>query len=155
MRFFFHCLVFFVGVFWIYNGIYRGMMFGNLVASKPDQLVVSYVANSSGRMIFPNYTASGLVRSTGQFVIVDIFQDQFKRMESGSTLDIYPLISSGQTNWVNGAKLDESKPIFNIFGFHFSWHLPAGIFLAVYGSLCLLVSFGVLKHKGARKSPEI
>lgn len=151
MRLIVNWLIFGIGVFCIYDGIYRGTMYASLEGIKPDQLVVSSLTNPGGNVIFPHYTACGVVRSTGQFAMVAIFQDQFRRMEPGSTLDIYPIQSSGNTIWVNGAKLEESKPILNIFGFHFSWHLPVGLLLAGYGGICLLESYDVLKRQKPRR----
>jgi hypothetical protein len=62
-------------------------------------------------------------------VEVDVFQEQFRRLHSGQVIDVYPLFLSGRTNWVAAAKVEESKPIMNVFGFRFSWHLPGGIIL--------------------------
>lgn len=119
-------LVFCVGVFWIYDGISRGMTYYPLIGQSPVRMAVVKVENRNHRRLFPNYVASGSVSDDAHTIEVPIFEDQFRRLQPGSSLEVYPLPSGG---WLNHAKLEASMPILSLFGIHFSWHFPAGVLM--------------------------
>jgi hypothetical protein len=119
-------LVFCVGVFWIYDGIARGMTYFPLVGQSPVGMTVVKVENRNHRRLLPNYVATVSVSNAASTVDIPIFQDQFRRLRPGSSLEVHPLPSGG---WLNHAKLDESMPILSLFGLHFSWHFPAGVLM--------------------------
>jgi hypothetical protein len=130
-------LVLCVGVFWIYDGISRGMTYYPLIGQAPIRMVVMRVENRNHRRLFPDYVAIGSVSNETATIDIPIYQNQFRRLQPGSSLEVHPLRSGG---WLNRAKLDESMPIFSFLGLHFSWHFPAGILMlgGWFGSLPFL-----------------
>jgi len=125
-------LPFIVGAFWIGEGIYRGNKYFPLLNSKPENLVVSTILNRNGRRILPDYVAIGKIESIESPITVSIFKDQFRRLKSGDSMKVYRLNSHDPIQWLNSDKLDESKPIFNLIGFHFTWHFVAGVLIDGY-----------------------
>lgn len=119
-------LVFCVGAFWVYDGISRGMTYYPLVGQSPMHMAIVKVENRNHRRLLPDYVATGSVSNGTSTIEVPIFEDQFRRLRPGSSLEVHPLPSGG---WLNQAKLDESMPIFSLLGLHFSWHFPAGILM--------------------------
>lgn len=119
-------LVFCVGVLWIYDGIARGMTYSPLVGQSPICMTVVKLENRNHRRLIPDYVATVSVSNEASTVDIPIFEDQFRRLRPGSTLETYPLPSGG---WLNRAKLDESMPIFGFLGLHYSWHFPAGVLM--------------------------
>ena len=115
-----------VGVFWIYDGLNRGAMFYPLTKEAPVGMTVVKVDNRNHRRYLPDYVATGFVRGNPSMIDVPIFKKEFRELHPGGSLDVYPLASG---KWMDRATLDESWPIFNLFGLHFSWHLPAGILM--------------------------
>lgn len=104
------------------DGLQRGSYYP-LLKQEPQKLAVERVSNLNGRRILPNYVATGSVSNVESPVTVEIFEDQFKNLRRGDLIDVYHLDRPGERVWINGKKLEESKPISDVFGFCFSWHL--------------------------------
>jgi len=117
-------MIFGVGAFWIYDGFSRGSYY-SLQGQSPVRMTVVKVENRNHRRILPDYVATGFVSNQTAAIEVPLFERQY-RSWAGGALDVYPL-PSGQ--WLNGTRLKESMPIFNLMGLHFSWHFPAGILM--------------------------
>ena len=118
--------VFCCGVIWIYAGFSRGMTYYPLVGQSPVHMTVINVENRNHRRVLPDYVATGSVSNGTSTIVVPIFRDQFRYLRPGSSLKLHPLPSGG---WLNHAKLEESMPVFGLFGLHFSWHFPAGVLM--------------------------
>jgi|GEM_PF-4597199 len=122
-----------LGSFWIYDGLHRGFRYYPLLKETPEQLVVSRVANLNGRTILPEYVAIGSVSNVESPVVVAIFESQFRQLKAGASVAVYRRESPIGTEWINGEKIEESKPLMNILGLRFSWHFLAGLFFTGYG----------------------
>jgi hypothetical protein len=121
-----------VGVYLMYQGVYRGTKFWPLLTQKPERLIISEVLNRNGRRILPDYVAIGNLEGDLSKASVPLFQDQFDKLSPGARMDVYRLESKSHTEWVSVATLEESKPMFNALGLHFSWHLFAGSAITAY-----------------------
>ena len=115
-----------VGGFWIYGGLSRGAQYYPLLNQAPLRMNVLKVENRNHRQYFPDYVAIGLVKGHGSAIAVPIFAHEFRQLHPGDSLEVYALASG---RWIDHAKLEESRPLFNVLGLHFSWHLPAGILI--------------------------
>jgi hypothetical protein len=122
--------------FWIYDGFQRGARYYSLLTQSPQEMIVSRAINLNGRKFFPNYVAIGSVSNVDSPVVVEIFQDQFLKMRHGGRVDVYQLNPPAGTAWVNRAKFEESKPIYNLLGLRFSYHVLLGLFFI--GCACFL-----------------
>lgn len=134
-----------IGCFWIYDGLKRGRLYAPLLGQVVEHMTVLNVYNPGGRTIFPNYRAYGQVDGMDSLVVVDLFQSQYRNLRRanisteagrGQGIEIYRLDPEG-SSWVTASRVDESKPIFTLLGFPFSWHFPTGILMAGVSSLYL------------------
>ncbi len=128
----------------IYDGFSRGMAYYPLLLETPVRMTVVKAENRNHRTILPDYVATGYVSNATTSIEVSLFQDQYRRLRHGGSLDVYPLPSG---EWVCWKKLEESKPIFAVAGLHFSWHFPAGV-------LALALWFGVLPYLRRLEKPR-
>lgn len=115
-----------VVVWFCFQGFHRGYVHGPLLNAKPEIMIVAYRTNAGGRIIFPNYQLVGDVGTNR--IHVDVFVGGYKRAAQGNELEVYHSIRNPE-KWISTAAVWESKPIFNISGLMFSWHLIAGILM--------------------------
>ena len=135
-----------LGCFWIYDGINRGRLYAPLLGQLPEQMTVLNAYNRAGRILFPDYKASGQIDGVDSAVVVDLFQAEYRNLRhlGGAAeparvrhIDVYRLDPEG-SSWVTASRVRESSPIFTMLGLSFSWHLPAGVLFASIASACLL-----------------
>jgi len=105
--------------------------------SRHRSSLFSAIYNLNGRKIFPEYVAVGSISNSETPVVIDIYEKQFRRLKPGALVDVYHLTWSKRSPWVNAEKIEESKPIMNIFGLAFSWHFILGLLFTAFATLSI------------------
>jgi len=119
-------LAFMVFPFMAYEGLSRGATFGAVDADRPVIMEVRSTINANGRTILPDFQALGRLLSTGEEIAVSVYKREFETLKPGDRLPVFAVPSQPGV-FVTGKQLDESRPLFRVGAFVFTWHLPAAI----------------------------
>jgi len=111
-----------------FEGFYRGYVHGPLLDVQPKTMIVAYRTNPGGRIFFPNYQLVGDVGTNR--IHVNVFKRGYRLAAAGNELEVYRSVRNPE-EWISFAAIDESKPIFNVFGLMFSWHLIVAVLFLV------------------------
>jgi hypothetical protein len=132
------------GSIMITEGINRGLLYKYVNEKDIKYMTVTNLSTRED-MFFTVYEAIGIVDTTNDKVHVDIFSDEYKACEFALNNHFKPTMKVLSTNTNNSnvqyvyvGKYNESKPIINLFGFYFSWHLIPGLLCFVIGILMTL-----------------
>jgi len=129
------------GLWMCEEGLERGTRFGRVDTARTYVLVVE---DALGRSAWfrNDARATGRIRETGERAEVSIFESQARTLKRGDHLDVYRLGEAGRRH-VLRRKLEESRPVLELGGIAFSWHLVLGV-ICLGGALLALLRPDIL-----------
>lgn len=118
-----------VGASMTWEGVARGRRYGDLDAITERRLVVEEVVNLNGRRFLPDYRARGHIAGTADRVDLELSKSAYDALEAGDSLLVFRAGPAGASVYLTASALRSSRPMLSVGSFHFTWHLPAGLFM--------------------------
>ena len=131
-----------LGLWMISYGYSKGEFFGPMLDQKSITMTVTETYNRNGRTAFPDFAAKGHVTQGLYSIDVAIFRRQYESLKPGDNIEVYKV--PGESKYIFQGKLEEASPIFNLYGFWFSWYALAGLIIM---SFCPLLYIDAAWYK--------